>query len=252
MGPSLAEEQRRRRQLRRGTAMVALALTAAAGLVVLLIWLGSGSEARPAAPQPMVKGPVHTGRPEPMAVASAEGVRLQLPIARKAVTAIGYLAVGDRDVLPLEPEGTRANLSFLQRSFRQFLATERPSKLRYYVLDEAAKPKAVAVGAFPGTSVYAPISGTVLAVTQYMLDDEAAGSVVQLQPLGDSETVVVLRNIDVDEKLAVGQTVSEGATLLGSVRDLSELREQPLARHTHDSGSGVEMFIRRVQPEMPS
>lgn len=260
MGPSLAEEQRRRRYLRRGTVLTFGAIGALVLLVTVVAWL-SGEDVEPVgAPTVMTSAPVHTGRPQPLALASIEGtcpaasdlcdkLTLKVPIARKGITAIGYQAMRDPHVLTLDPEGTRGNVSSVQRIFRRFLATEQPSKLRYFMIDDGAKPNIATIGAFPGSAVYAPVSGTVIAISDYVINDKAAGSVVQVQPLGDAETIVVLRNLDPDARLAVGQTVSVGTTLLGTVRDLSEVRDQPLARFTHDSGSGLEMYVRRIRPE---
>lgn len=255
MGPSLVEEQRRLRAWRRGGVMVVLLCAVAVALAWLVVLLGREVVADAPVARVTASAPsVPVGRPAPQALARVkpEGneptLKLQLPIRRRAVTAIGYNHLRDTTVLVLEPEGSRANVSWGERVFRRFLATEQASPLRYFLLSGGGEPNVVNVGAAAGTDTYAPISGTVLAIADNVINDEARGKVVQLQPLGDAETVVVVRNIDPAPDLAVGQTVSEGATLLGYVRDMSDGTEkQPLARYTHDDGSNVELSVRRVQ-----
>nr|MBA2298255.1 hypothetical protein [Actinomycetota bacterium] len=58
-------------------------------LTLLLTAFGSGSIQLAAAPL-AGSGVLPGGRPEPQVVASADSLRLQLPIAQSAVTAIGY------------------------------------------------------------------------------------------------------------------------------------------------------------------
>jgi hypothetical protein len=75
--------------------------------------------------------------------------------------------------------------------------------------------------------------------------------VLQIQPLGDSETVLVIRNLDVSGDLSPGQTVSQGATLLGHLRSMADVQEQPLAEYTNDRGDYVEMHVRRNPGNLP-
>jgi hypothetical protein len=110
----------------------------------------------------------------------------------------------------------------------------------------------VTVGALPGTEVYAPIDGKVLTISDYVVDGEQQGVLVQLQPIGDGSTVVVLRNLDPAEDLAVGQTVSQSVTKLGTVRDMQGAVESPLADYTHDTGSGVDIYVLRLYVETSS
>lgn len=255
MGPSLAEEQRRHHSIRHGVLVVAGLVCIAVALTLLVVWLGREVVAGDATPLPTSRAlSLPVGRPVPQTLArvaatgSEPSLRLQLPIRRLAITGIGYDHVGDHKVLVLNPEGSRANTSFGQRMFRRFLSTRQPTDLRFFQLAEAGEPNIVNVGAAPGTDLYAPISGTVVAIADNVIDDEAEGVVVQLQPLGDAETVVLLRNIDADAELAVGQTVSEGVTRIGYVRDMTnQSTPSPLARYTHDDGSNVELSVRQLR-----
>lgn len=150
-------------------------------------------------------------------------------------------------VIELEPTGTRANTSFLRRATQRFLSTSPSSDLRWYRLDEGA-PSMVVVGALPGTEVYAPIDGSVESISDYELDGEVRGQLIELQPTGDGQTILVLRNLDADVDLEVGTTVTQSVTRLGTVRDMEGAIEAPLAAYTHDTGSGIDMYLRRIDP----
>jgi len=198
-----------------------------------------------------------TGPPTPQTLAQtvvdqgSTGLRLQLPIRREAVTGIGFGPRHQRGVIELEPTGTRANTSWLRRTTQRFLSTAPAGDLRWYRLDEGASSM-VTVGALPGTEVYAPIDGKVLTISDYVIDGELRGVLVQLQPVGDGSTVVVLRNLDPAADLAVGQTVSQSVTRLGTVRDMEGAVDAPLADYTHDTGSGIDMYVLRLDVETSS
>ena len=192
-----------------------------------------------------------TGAPTPQTLASAvvekgeAQLRLQLPIRREAVTGIGFGPRHENDVIELEPSGTRANTSWLRRATSRFLSTTPAGDLHWYRLGDGAA-ELVIVGALPGTEAYAPLDGKVVAITPYVLDGEPRGELIQLQPTGDGQTIVVIRNLDVDAELQVGTTVTQSVTRLGTVRDMDGAIAAPLADYTHDTGSGVEMYVLRV------
>lgn len=263
MGPSLVEERRRHRSARHA----AVASVAVVAVLAVLVWgislLGREVVAQDAAGDAARSGPppvLPAGRPVPQKLAGVvlededdPPLTLELPIKREAITGIGYLRRRDPSALELEPEGTRANTSWGRRVFGRFLTTEPKSDLAWFQLGGGV-PNVVMVGAQHGTDVYAPLDGTVVAIADYVVDGEARGVVVQLQPLGDGETIVGMRNLDLadegDSPLAVGQTVSRGATRVGFVRDMEGVVDRPLASYTHDDGSGVEIFVRRA--DVPS
>lgn len=260
MGPSLVEERRRRRAVHRGLLVVGAMAAIGVGLTLVIVALGrevivGGSAAQPGRATAVPS--VSMSRPNPLRLAQvpAEGtgqpLALQLPINLRGVTGIGYGRRHDSDVLDLEAEGSPANMPGGERMLRRFLATRPVSAIRWFSLTESSSPNVAYIGAQPGSQVYAPVSGTVVAIADYVLNDQPLGKVVQLQPAGDAETVLVMRNLDVADGLAVGQAVSAGATLVGTVRDMGTAIIQPLATYTHDSGSCVELYVRRVTPTDP-
>jgi hypothetical protein len=259
MGPSLDEERRRHRTAR----MVAVTSVVAVTGVVLLVWLigllgrevvsetdsnaATGATAAVSTAAPIEQN----GPPTPQTLAQTvvdQGstvLRMQLPIRREAVTGIGYGPRRERGVIELEPSGTRANTSWLRRTTQRFLSTAPAGDLRWYRLDEGA-PSMVTVGALPGTEVYAPIDGKVLTISDYVIAGKVLGVLVQLQPVGDGSTVVVVRNLDPAADLAVGQSVTQSVTKLGTVRDMEGAIEAPLADYTHDAGAGIDMYVLRL------
>lgn len=248
MGPSLVEQQRsslRRRLLLLGSVAVLIAG------VAITVMMRSERATRPVLAVPVTGAQLSAGPPEPLALSRADDITLQLPIVRSHVSAIGYYEVDESDAITLEPQGRKANVSALSRALRRFFSTEPGSRIHYYVLGSGRGLNAVSVGAQPGTDVYAPISGTVVALAAHVVDGQKVGTIVQLQPLGDAETIVVARHIEADESLTVGQTVSAGVTLLGKVVELDdESVRQPLEQLTNGQGEGVQLQVVRSSPEL--
>lgn len=260
MGPSLVEARRRRRTRRLMVLGSAAGILAVIGLVWAIVTLSHevvvGKAVTQIASQPTdAPVPSAVGRPAPLTLAAIavggaqSDIKLQLPINRRAITGIGYDHRPDRSSMELTPEGERANLPAGERIVRRFLATEQPSRLRWFLLGDGGELNVAYIGARPGSAVYAPLTGTITAISDYVVGDEPLGKVVQIQPLGDGETLVVLRNVDVDASLAVGQTVSNGTTRIGSVRSMGDALRIPLARYTHDDGTSLELYVKRVHPE---
>lgn len=257
MGPSLEEERRRHRTAR----LVAVSSVAVVTLVVLVVWLvgmlgrevvSSDDANGPVAGAETVAGAVEkTGAPTPQTLASAvvdkgeADLRLQLPIRREAITGIGFGPRREAGVIELEPAGERANTSWLRRATQRFLSTSPVGDLRWYQLGDGA-PRMAIVGALPGTEVYAPLDGTVEAISPYVLDGEQRGQLIQIQPIGDGQTIVVLRNLDADAELQVGTSVTQAVTRIGTVRDMEGSIDAPLADYTHDSGAGLDMYVLRI------
>lgn len=252
MGPSLEEDRRRHRTAR----FVAVASVACIVGVAVLVWvvglLGREVVRDQAAEPPATDVVLPAGPPTPQVLADAiiepgkPGLRLQLPIRREAVTGIGFGPRRESGVVELDPAGHRSNLAWGRRILERFLSTRPAGDLQWYRLG-GGTPSMVVVGAAPGTDAYAPLDATVVAITERVVDGELLGHVIQLQPLGDGQTLVVVRSLDADPGLAVGMTVSEGLTLLGHVRDMEGAVDAPLSSYTHDSGSGVELYVRRIQ-----
>lgn len=75
-----------------------------AAVVLALTAFDSGSPSRSAVPAIAPTTPIGTERPTPEVLATVGNLRLQLPVAESAVTAIGYHGGGD-GALELDPVG---------------------------------------------------------------------------------------------------------------------------------------------------
>ena len=157
-------------------------------------------------------------RPFPEIVAVRGPVRLQLPISQRRVTAIGYHAADDGG-MALAPSGHQANEGVVQRVIHAVFGGGGGSPA-WYQLD-GGTTSALDVGAQVGTNVYAPVDGTVVAISPYVVGGRRFGSRIDIQPQNAPSVVVSLTQLRVDPSLSVGSTVVSGARRLGTVADLS-------------------------------
>src|SRR5581483_2833061 len=115
----------------------------------------------------------------------------------------------------------------------------------WYELGGDGTPNAaVDVGAAPGTDVYSPVDGTVVAVTPYVLDGKRHGFEIDIQPQSAPSLVVALVHVNVDPSVTVGTQVVSGVSKLGNVVALASVEQQALARFTQDAGNNVSIEVR--------
>ena len=179
--------------------------------------------------------------PTPMTVALRGSLRIQLPIAQSQVTAIGYHAANDGG-LQLTPLGHQANEGALSRlAHKLFGGGHGP--FPYYQLSGGATD-VLDVGAAPGTDVYAPVDGTVIGISNYILNGRAYGARIDIQPAAAPSLVVSMTQLKPDPALTVGTTVTAAGTKVGRVIDLSGVEKQALAQYTQDAGNHVSIELR--------
>ncbi|HEU4448426.1 MAG TPA: hypothetical protein VFR63_00420 [Gaiellaceae bacterium] len=230
------------RRARRTAALVVVAC----GCLVALLLTAFGAADRPML---TITGPapaerlLPAGPPRPQIVAMQDSLRLQLPVHQDRVTAIGYHATGT-GALPLDPVGTQANAGLAERLLRKLFGSSE-SGLRYYVLEGGAGAGmgGLDIGAPLDTDVYAPVDGSVIGVTDNVVNGKAYGVRIDVQPSGNPGVVVSLENLRADPALTVGSTVSAGKTKVGRVIDLSEVERAGLARYTQDNGQHVHLEV---------
>jgi hypothetical protein len=240
-----AVREERRTNVRRARRAVALGgiLVVAAVTLVLSAFGTEGRElAGTMAPAPSQRL-LPAGPPRPQIVAIHDTLRVQLPIAQGRVTAIGYHAA-DATTLALDPLGSQANAGVLGR-LRDRLLGGDDSGLRYYLLDGGvgAQTGGLDVGAPPDTDVYAPVDGTVIAISERIVNGEPYGVRMELQPSGNPSLVVSLTNVTPDPALTVGSSVTAGRTKVGRVIDLSRVETAALAEYTQDEGHHVHVEV---------
>jgi hypothetical protein len=181
------------------------------------------------------------GPPAPLTVALHSGLRIQLPIAQSRVTAIGYHSSGD-GALSLTPLGHQGNEGVLSRLAHKIFGGGHGGFV-YYQLG-GGETAVLDVGASPGTDVYAPVDGTVVGISDFVLNGQAYGSRIDIQPSAAPSLVVSLTQLTPDPALTVGSTIAASSTKVGRVVDLSGVERQALARYTQDAGNHVSIELR--------
>jgi hypothetical protein len=228
------------RRLRRYAGLAAVAAVVVVTLVLTAFGstpAGSSSVAI-AAPQ----GLAPSGPPAPQVVAEYGDLRLHLPIAQQQLTALGYHGAG---ALPLEPLGRQGNRGVLGRLLDRILGADRGG-LTWYQLTggNGAATSALAVGGAPGTDVYSPVDGTVVGISDFVLNRKRYGVRVDIQPTAAPSLVVSVSRLRRDPALTVGSTVVAARNRLGTVVDLAKVERQALAGFTQDAGNHVTLEVR--------
>ncbi|MRS12331.1 MAG: M23 family metallopeptidase [Actinobacteria bacterium] len=109
------------------------------------------------------------------------------------------------------------------------------------------------MGADPGTPVYSPITGTVIAVKPYLLYDKWEDYEIHIRPQGRPEVEAVLIHVQ-EVRAEVGDRVKAGVTQLGAVRKMSDKIAIQLAGYTTNGGDHVHFQINEYPPaaEVPA
>ena len=203
---------------------------------------GSTSAVRAAGPAPAQRL-LPTGPPAPQIVASQASLRIQLPISQARITAIGYHAAGE-GALALDPLGHQGNEGLFSRLAHKIFGGHHGG-LTWYQLTggSGSSTGALDVGATPGTDTYSPVDGTVMWLTDYVIDGHVYGRRIDIQPTNAPSVVVSVTRLRPDTALTVGSSVVAGASRLGTILDLSGVEKQALARYTQDAGNHVTIEV---------
>jgi hypothetical protein len=238
-------ERREARAARRARQFALLVLLATVFVVSLLFTaFGGGGSHAPlslAAARLAAAATAVQTRPYPEIVAVRGPVRLQLPVSQKRLTAIGYHAADDGG-MALAPSGHQANEGLVQRIVHSIFGGGDGAPAWYQL--GSGTTSALDVGAPVGTNVYAPVDGTVVAISPYIVGGKRYGSRIDIQPQNAPSLVVSLTQLNVDPSLSVGSAVVSGARRLGSVANLARVEHQALARYTNDAGNHVTVELR--------
>lgn len=236
---------RRRRPQRHAARVLLTALLSAVLLLTLLLtafgtWTSNPVPTRPLATPSVLPG----GPPGRQIVATVGAVHVQLPVSQSAVTALGYHNAGDGSI-QLQPIGRQGNAGLFARIWHR-LAGSGDARLVWYQLkgDRGPGTSALSVGAAPGTDVYAPVDGTVVGISDFVLSNRTFGARIDIRPATAPGVVVSLTRLRADPALTVGSTVAAAKTKVGVVLDLSAVEEQALARYTQDKGNHVSLSVR--------
>jgi len=218
------------------------ALGVAAAIVALILVLSAWSSGRPVPPLGTNATSGEGSEAGGIVIAFAGALPLKLPLARAAVTAIGYHAAPG--AVALSPEGRQANEGLLARFFHR-IAGSGGGGLNYYELPGGTGTYngALDIGAAPETDVYAPVDGKVVQIGPYVINGRNCGVRLDIRPDTDATVIVSMTRIAGDSTLKIGSALQTGRTRVGSIIDLSSLEKQGIARYTQDSGNHVTIEV---------
>ncbi len=240
---------RRQRAQYRARRLTVIGIVAALALVTLILTaFGSGSPDRTATT--VTAPPVATGvPPEPEVLATVGNLQIRLPIAAEAVTAIGFHGA-DGDAMELRPVGRQANEGLLARLWRRIAGAPQDGPV-WFQLDGGPGTEVLDVGATPGTDVYSPVDGTVVSISDFVIDGKAFGSRIDVRPSAAPSVIVSLSHLEPDPSLAVGSPVLASSSKLGTVVDVAAVERQALAKHARARGNNVAIDIHPAAGSLP-
>jgi len=234
-------ERREARAARRARRFALLIVLAVVLVIALALTAFGGGPANDLQRISVTGAGVAATQPYPQIVAVRGPVRIQMPIVQNVATAIGYHSASD-GALTLSPLGHQGNEGVVQRVFHAIFGGSGGHPV-WYRLD-GGTTSALDVGAPSGTDVYAPVDGTVVGITPFVVAGHRFGSQIDIQPENAPSLVVTLTQLRADSAIAVGDNVVSGRTKVGSVVDLSSVERQALARYTNDAGNHVSVEVR--------
>ena len=215
--------------------------------VVTLLFTAFGSSGASHVSAPIAGGgvsPVDAAaiRPRPQVLASIGNLRIQLPVAEGALTGIGFHGSNDGS-LSLQPVGRQANEGLLARLWRRIAGSGRDSPRWYQLEGGPAGTNVLDVGTPPGTDVYAPVKGSVIAVSDLVIGGKRVGSRIDLRPSESPSVMVSVMNVRPDPSIAVGTPVLAASSKLGTAVNVASVEKQALAAHASDGGNNVSVAV---------
>lgn len=216
------------------------------GIVTLLLTaFGSGGSSPPTQPAAFEAVPASSDaavRPRPQSLATIGNLGIQLPVAAASLTAIGFHGASDGS-LTLQPVGRQANEGLLARLWRHIAGASRDWPRWYQLAGGPPGTNVLDVGTAPGTDVYSPVAGSVVAVTKLVIGGKRVGSRVDLRPTRAPSVMVSVMNVRPDPSIAVGTPVLAASSKLGTAVDVAAVEEQALAAHAPDDGNNVSIAV---------
>jgi hypothetical protein len=241
----------RRRAQRRGRQLAVIVFLGALAVVTLLLTaFGSGSphvdESR--LTKSAVVPPI-AARPEPRPLATVGNLQILVPVAAPAVTGVGYHA-GSGGALDLKPAGRQANEGIIARIWRGITGTGDGGPV-WFQLGDGPGTAVVAVGASVGTDVYAPVNGTVVAISDAVVGGTSVGSRIDIRPTLAPALLVSVSYVHPDPVLTVGSTLVQASSKIGTVADIASAEQQALARHARDRGNNIALSVYPASGSLP-
>ena len=231
--------RRREQTVRRARRIAILSLLGSVLVVTLLLTaFGGGTAAVETAAPAKAARLVPAGTPRPQVVAIYGHLRLQLPIPQSSVTAVGFHG-GTQGSLALEPVGSQVNQGLFARLWHKLVGNDTAG-VRWYQLPggTGASTSALDVGGEPGTDVYSPVDGTIVGLSDLVIDNKSFGQKIEIQPSGAPSIVVDrLAPRGRPSRSRSARPSSPASPEIGALIDVSSVERQSLARYTQDAGN---------------
>jgi murein DD-endopeptidase MepM/ murein hydrolase activator NlpD len=242
---------------RRRHALIALTLAALAGLGAIAAALdgspiAAGTNEAGVMTSTAVAGSAVdvAGEPErdptPL-LATCEGVEVRLPVDPGDITAVAFHQASYPNALSmtsLVPDADMELAAALKRAPDPVADVTEAGTWGGFCLrlwrsgHYGPADTAADVGALPGTTVWAPVTGTVMKVEPYELYDQYEDYRVEIAADGTENIHVVLIHIE-DVRISVGDRVTAGVTPIAVVRQLCDKFPVQLGGYTGDGGDHV-------------
>jgi hypothetical protein len=243
---------RRRRAQQRARRLTVIAVVGVLAVVTLVLTaFGSSRTQHLASLTTPGTAALVPGTPRPEPVATVGNLHIQLPVSQEAVTAIGFHA-SPTGAVALKPLGQQINEGLLARLWHKISGSSKRARA-WYQLDGGSGPATAVleVGAPPGTDAYAPVDGTIAAITDTILNGERHGSRIDIRPSAAPSVILSVDHVEPDPSLAVGSAVLAGSSKIGTVVDIAEVERQTLAEHTNDRGDNVAVEVHPAPTSLP-
>lgn len=188
--------------------------------------------------------------------ASYEDLKLYLPVEPAALVAIAYHQASGNVAQSLDsllPDADMTLAAANRSAPRPAVGTSadgvetlQGQVLRMWRTNRRGPPDtAVDIGAAPGTTVLAPVTGRVVAIRPYRLYDAHDDHEIHIEPAGRPGINVVLIHV-ADPQVAVGDRVVGGQTPIAKVRLLSNVISHQLGDYTPCGGDHVHIQVNAV------
>lgn len=213
----------------------------ALGVVALVfaIFAGTSGATRTAVPiDPNNAGP-------DTVLAQAAGIDIVTPVRPNNLTGIGYHSDGG-SLVEMAPRGRNLSSNAL---VGLFAGGSTPENIQYHVMDPEGRAGfrtgAMDIGAEAGTTVYAPVTGTVTAIRPDPMVQGA--SIVEIKSSANPRLLVSISLVqDVNQGVGPDKPITAGKTEIGNVADSAKVLTPQLSKFTGDTGNHVTVTTTRV------
>jgi biotin carboxyl carrier protein len=168
------------------------------------------------------------GVPTPL-VAQYDGIVIHSPIRTQNMTGVLFHQASYDYALVMTTELPEADPTYVYNTKDFGISYDQPTGDSYMAAHalhiwrtdaSTAMDTSVDVGAVAGTKVYAPVTGTVVLVKDYLLFDVCPDIEIHIQPEGRPDLDVVVIHA-ADQAVKAGDRVIGGQTVIAHVRDIA-------------------------------